>query len=104
MTDSYIIHVSPVMFAKIRRVEKSLSGQGIQFGRVKRKPVGLDPWNIANHVWLSVRITAFAIGAYPKIRKFLQDHDFTDREIIRLDLSKHTRRPKKKKKRAKKAS
>jgi hypothetical protein len=91
------------MFTKIRRVERSLAKEGIQFGRVRRKAGGPDPWNIADNVWLMVQIGSFAIGAYPRIRKFLQDHDFTQREIIRLDLFKHTHPPKKKKKSIKKS-
>ncbi len=94
----YTIHVPPEERRKIRRVEHRLNKMGIYFGRVMRKAGGPDPWQIANHMWLSVQLMGAAVGAYWKIRKFLKEHDFTDREIIRLDLYKHIQKPLKPKK------
>lgn len=94
----YTIHVSPEHLRKIRRVEKSLNKMGIYFGRVMRKAAGPDPWQIANHIWLSVSVLGAALGAYRRIRQFLKEHDFTDREIIKLDLYKHVQQPKVKRK------
>ena len=84
----YVIHVPPATFKKIRPVERRLSKLGINFGRVARKAAGPDPWQIAEHVWLSVQIGKAAIGAYPKIREFLINAGLLKNEILSLGLSK----------------